>query len=129
MNPVVHFEMPAKDKRRTKEFYETVFGWKMTQLGQEMGNYLLATTSPVDEKQMHIEKGAINGGFFEWGEYGSMPHLVISVENLEESMVMVEKAGGKVGGEPSEIQGIGRFVMIEDSEGNRVGILQPVSML
>ncbi|WP_394295705.1 VOC family protein [Candidatus Methanoperedens nitratireducens] len=27
MNPVVHFEMPAKDKGRMRKFYETAFGW------------------------------------------------------------------------------------------------------
>lgn len=45
MNPVVHFEMPAINNKRVKSFYETAFGWKMQQLGPEMGNYLLAATS------------------------------------------------------------------------------------
>lgn len=68
MNPVVHFEMPAKNKARTKKFYEEVFGWQMTQMGPEMGDYLLAGTTPVDENRMPAEKGAINGGFFLHGE-------------------------------------------------------------
>jgi hypothetical protein len=38
--------MPAENKARVKEFYETVFSLKMTRLGEDMGNYLLATTSP-----------------------------------------------------------------------------------
>jgi len=29
MNPVVHFEMPAKDRARVSEFYTKAFGWKM----------------------------------------------------------------------------------------------------
>ena len=33
MNPVVHFEMPAKDKNRMRNFYETAFGWQTEQLG------------------------------------------------------------------------------------------------
>ena len=33
MNPVVHFEMPAKNKKRVKKFYEKVFGWKMKRGG------------------------------------------------------------------------------------------------
>ncbi len=28
MNPVVHFEMPAKDRKRMAGFYSEVFGWK-----------------------------------------------------------------------------------------------------
>ena len=125
MNPVVHFEMPAVNKKRTKKFYENVFGWQMTQLGKEMGAYLLATTSPVDKNQMHKKKGAINGGFFQKGKEGKEPHIVISVDNLKKHIEMVRKAGGKIPGKPMEIQGIGMFIMFKDTEGNKVGMLQP----
>ncbi|MFZ2522491.1 MAG: VOC family protein [Minisyncoccia bacterium] len=125
MNPVVHFEMPSENNARTKEFYESVFGWQMTQLGTEMGNYLLASTSPMDENNMHKEKGAINGGFYQKGEYGTMPHVVIAVEDLTKHIEMVKKGGGEVQGEPMDIPGIGKFVMFKDTEGNRVGMLQP----
>ena len=63
MNPVVHFEMPAKDKKRVSDFYSKVFGWQMQQMGAEMGNYLLAQTADTDEKGMVKTPGAINGGF------------------------------------------------------------------
>lgn len=125
MNPVVHFEMPAVNKKRTKKFYENAFGWKMQLLGKEMGSYLLATTSPVDKNQMHLKKGAINGGFFQKGKEGTIPHVVISVDNLEKHMGIVKKAGGKVLGKPIDIPGIGNFVMFTDTEGNQVGMLQP----
>src|SRR3990172_8562431 len=116
MNPVVHFEMPAVNKKRVKKFYETAFGWKMDQLGPEMGHYLLATTSPLDKNRMHKEKGAINGGFFQKPKEGKVPHLVISVDNLTKHMGIVKKAGGKIKGKPMDIPGIGKFVMIKDSE-------------
>lgn len=125
MNPVVHFEMPAEDKKRVKKFYEEAFGWQMQQMGVEFGDYLLATTSPVDENQMHLEKGAINGGFFQKGEQGTIPHFVISVDNLTEHMEVVKNTGGKILGKPMDIPGIGQFVMFNDTEGNRVGMLEP----
>ena len=50
MNPVVHFEMPAKDRGRMRKFYETAFGWRTEQLGKEMGEYVLVTTTESDEK-------------------------------------------------------------------------------
>jgi hypothetical protein len=128
MNPVVHFEMPAENNIRVKKFYETVFGWQMIQLGSEMGEYLLATTSPVDKNNMHKKKGAINGGFFKKGEYGTLPHIVIAVDDLKKRMEMIKKSGGKILGEPMIIQGIGDFVMFKDTEGNQVGILQPTKM-
>ena len=133
MDPVVHFEMPAKDKKRTAEFYSSVFGWKMNQLGAEMGDYLLAQTTETDDNNMVKTPGAINGGFFESQEKegSNVPHLVISVDNLEESMKKVEEAGGKIlggakgPGTIDDIPGIGRYVSFEDSEGNHVGMLQP----
>lgn len=129
MNPVVHFEMPAKDKKRVAEFYTKAFGWQMTQLGSEMGNYLLATTTETEQPGMPPKNpGAINGGFFEYGNYGSIPHLVISVEDLKKHIEIVKNAGGKIEGDPMDIPGIGNFVMIKDTEGNRIGILQPAPM-
>ena len=125
MDPVVHFEMPAEDKKRVADFYTNVFGWKMTQLGSEMGDYLLATTSPMDENNMHMNKGAINGGFYKKGESGTIPHVVIAVKNLQESMNKVSASGGQVLGEPMNIPNIGMFVMFQDTEGNKVGMLQP----
>lgn len=126
MNPVVHFEMPAEDKARVKKFYETAFGWGMTQLGEEMGNYLLATTTPTDDKtQQPKDPGAINGGFFKKGEYGNVPHLVIAVEDIKSHIDVVKNAGGTIEGEVMDIPGIGKFVMLKDTEGNRIGMLQP----
>jgi len=128
MNPVVHFEMPASNNKRVKKFYETAFRWKMNQLGPEMGNYLLATTSPVNKHGMHKRKGAINGGFYKKGKDGKVPHLVIAISNIKNHMKIVKRAGGKVLGKPMEIPGIGLFVMFKDSEGNRAGMLQPFKM-
>ena len=48
MNPVVHFEMPFDDKARLTRFYEQAFGWQMQPLGEAMGDYVLATTTPSD---------------------------------------------------------------------------------
>lgn len=129
MNPVVHFEMPAEDKKRVKTFYETAFGWKMDQMGPEMSDYLLATTTPTGENNRPIESGAINGGFYQKGESGTTPHLVISVDNLEEHIEIVKKAGGTISGKPMDIPGVGKFVMIVDTEGNSVGMLQPSGMI
>src|SRR5438477_530556 len=95
MNPVVHFEMPAKDKKRVSEFYSQVFGWQMNQLGSEMGNYLLAQTTETDANNMVKTPGAINGGFFDYQNKTGfdVPHLVISVDNIEEAMKKVEELG------------------------------------
>jgi len=127
MNPVVHFEMPAEDRKRMADFYTKVFGWKTQQLGEDMGNYVLATTTDSDEKGPK-KPGAINGGFFQKTDDkpAQYPSVVIAVDDIEEHTSKVEKSGGKVIGEPWDIPGIGLYVSFFDTEGNRVGMIQPV---
>ena len=127
MNPVVHFEMPYTDNARVAKFYKSAFGWDMQYL-PEMGSYVLATTSPVDKNQMHLKKGAINGGFYPKSKTAKTTHLVISVDNLEEHMKLVKKSGGKILGKPMDIPEVGKFVMCKDTEGNKIGMLQPLEM-
>lgn len=126
-NPVVHFEMPAKDKKRVSAFYSKVFGWNMQQMGQEMGNYLLAQTTKTDQQGMVQTKGAINGGFFDYkNEEGfNSPHLVISVDDLSKSIKDVKAAGGYIKGKPMDIPGVGKYISCKDTENNVVGMLQP----
>jgi len=96
-------------------------------LGAETGNYVLATTTEPDKTGRPKNPGAINGGFFPKSDDKSAqyPSLVIAVEDIKEHMKKVEKAGGKVLGEPSEIPGVGLYVAFIDTEGNGVSMLQP----
>ena len=128
MNPVIHFEMPAEDRKRMSDFYTRVFGWKTQHLGKEMGNYVLATTTESDEKGRPKKPGAINGGFFQKTDDkpAQYPSVVIAVEDIYIHSKNVEKAGGKVFGEPWNISGVGLYVSFLDTEGNRVGMIQPV---
>jgi hypothetical protein len=126
MNPVVHFEMPAEDRKRMADFYTKAFGWKTQILGPKMGGYVLATTTESDEKGPK-RPGAINGGFFQKSDDkpAQYPSVVIFVEDIKKHMKKVEKAGGKVLGEPWDIPGVGLYVSFIDTEGNRVSMLQP----
>ncbi len=58
MDPVVHFEMPAENKKRMTDFYTDVFGWRTQMLGPEMGDYVLATTTESDENGRPKKPGA-----------------------------------------------------------------------
>ena len=127
MNPVVHFEMPAEDRKRMAKFYTETFGWKAQMLGEDMGDYVLVTTTEVDEESRPKQRGAINGGFFSKDKSKPMqyPSVVIAVNNIKDSMNKVKKSGGKVLGEPMEIPGYGLYVSFTDTEGNRVSMMQP----
>lgn len=131
MNPVVHFELPAEDKQRMVEFYASVFGWQTQILGPEMGNYVVVTTTEVDEKtRFPKEPGSINGGFYEKNASmgATQPTVVISVDDIKEHMKKVTDAGGKITSGPDDIPGIGVYVAFTDTEGNRIAMLQPLPM-
>ena len=128
MCPIVHFEMPYENAKRVSKFYESVFGWGMQYL-PKMSKYVLATTTLVDKKtQRPKESGAINGGFYPKAKNSKTVHFVISVEDLNKYIEIVKKTGGKILGKPMDIPGVGLFIMFIDTEGNKVGMLQPVSM-
>ena len=111
MNPVVHFEMPYADRERMAEFYGSAFGWQTQMLGEDMGNYVVTTTTETDEGGPKTP-GRINGGFFprraDWP--AQHPSVVIAVDDIEESMGKVAKAGGQVLGEPMAIPGVGQVL-------------------
>src|SRR5215510_16286441 len=127
MNPVVHFEFPYQEQRRIARFYEQAFGWRSEALGEQMGNYVKATTTESDESGPK-QPGAINGGFYarkpDWPV--QHPSVVIAVDDLQAAMKKVAEAGGKVLNEPIEIPGIGQYVSFIDTEDNRVSMLQPM---
>jgi hypothetical protein len=127
MNPVVHFEMPYRDRDRAARFYTEAFGWKIDKLGPEMGNYAVVTTAETDAKP-GAPAGAINGGMFEFKPDwpAQYPSVVIAVEDMAAAMDRVTKAGGEVLGEPMLIPGIGDYVAFFDTERNRHSMLKPI---
>lgn len=133
MDPVVHFEMPYEDSSRMAGFYSSAFGWKANVLGPEMGDYVVVHTGPTDANNMVQNPGNINGGFFKRSKPDQHPSVVIAVKDIHESMKKVAASGGTVlGGQnpgvPDDIPGVGLYCSFLDSEGNRVGMLQPKGM-
>ena len=137
MNPVVHFEMGYQDKQRMVDFYTKVFGWEAKMFGPEMGNYVVVHTTETDEKGMVKKPGNINGGFYQKTEspLSHAPSVVIAVDDIHTAMKDVVAAGGKILGamkpsgersdEPDTIPGVGLWISMMDTEGNRFSMLQP----
>jgi uncharacterized protein len=121
MRSVVHFEIPADDVARAKEFYSSVFDWQL----QDMPgmDYTVARTTEVDEQtQMPTSAGAINGGLVPRNEETSAPVLTIDVESVDQALKQVEAAGGRVVRPRTEIPGMGAFAYFTDPEGNTLGL-------
>ncbi|HSX36895.1 MAG TPA: VOC family protein [Patescibacteria group bacterium] len=135
-NPVVHFEMGYKDRDRMVKFYQEVFGWETQNMGEEMGNYVVAHTTATDDNGMVQTPGVINGGFYQKTDnpLSQAPSVVVSVDDIQEAMKGVVAAGGKILGgmnqagehtdEPQMIPGVGLWISAQDTEDNRFSILQ-----
>ncbi len=60
-NSVVHFEIPADEVERAKQFYVKTFGWEMKRFEMPNGDYWSVQTTDVD-KDMKPTAPGINGG-------------------------------------------------------------------
>jgi predicted enzyme related to lactoylglutathione lyase len=125
MNRVVHFEIPADNMERAKKFYSENFGWKLNQLGPEMGNYVLVHTGPSDQQGMPQDRAFINGGLMQRDPSATSPVLVIAVDDADATVERVKRSGGKLVGEILDIPTVGRYARVQDTEGNVIGVIKP----
>lgn len=115
MAKVVHFEIPVDDADRATAFYREVLGWQINGWGEEP--YWLVTAGPEDEP------GA-DGALIRRGELHANPVLIVSVEDLDATLELAERAGGAVLQGKLPIPGMGWSAYLRDSEGNTVGLFQ-----
>jgi uncharacterized protein len=117
MSRVVHFEVPADNPERAVKFYSDVFGWKIEKWGGP-SDYWLANTGPDT-------KPGINGGIMKRMHPGATTVNTVSVENVDQIVATITKAGGKVVAPKMAIPGIGWLAYCTDTEGNTFGVMQP----
>jgi predicted enzyme related to lactoylglutathione lyase len=121
---IVHFEIPAKDVDKLKQFYEQVFGWKIIQYPSPL-DYWLIQTVPVDENGAPLRPG-VNGGMFRKQESEIKPINYISVESINDYLSVIQKFGGKVISPKQEVPNVGWIAAAEDPEGNQFALIQPL---
>jgi len=123
MRKVVHFEIPAEDLDRAKNFYQSVFGWQLQTMPMAGGEYTTVTTTPVDRQtQIPTEAGAINGGMMQRDERTPSPVITIDVEAIDDALKEIEAGGGTTVMPRSAIPGMGAFAYFKDPEGNVLGL-------
>lgn len=118
---VVHFELPADDENRARDFYSSVFGWEF-QVMPEM-DYSLAMTTPMDDQGRPAVPGSINGGLFRRGDL-TAPVVTVDVDDIDAALAKVESLGGSVHRGKMEVDGMGWNAYFKDTEGNVVGLWQ-----
>jgi len=122
MDKVLHFEIPADDISRAKEFYGSVFDWELQDVQMGEGMYTTVRTVAVDDQQMPTEPGAINGGMMQRTAATPAPVVTIGVGSIDDALKKIEAAGGSTVTPRTEIPNMGAFAYFKDSEGNVVGL-------
>jgi predicted enzyme related to lactoylglutathione lyase len=121
MGKVVHFEIPADDEARAREFYGSIFGWQLQEMPEMQ--YTILMTTPVDQQtQLPLEPGAINGGLMKRSDDTPAPVITVDVESIDDALQRIEAAGGSTVRSRTEIPGMGAFAYFKDTEGNVVGL-------
>lgn len=118
-NKVVHFEIPTGDMKKSKEFYEAIFDWKIKIWGDKGG---MAYTTEVDKNDDPIEMGGINGGFYKRESKSQQPSFVVETDSIDETVKKIEKASGKISGKKHAIGEWGFMAEFRDPEGNELAL-------
>ena len=109
---IVHVEIPAANVEGAGGFYQDLFGWKISHM-PEM-NYSMWEAGNGDQ-------------------YGGLPQvsddnpagqvlIYIASDDIEADLKKVEKLGGKVLHQKTEIPGMGWFGVFQDPTGNTLGL-------
>jgi len=116
-HPSVMFEVIAKDQAKAQAFYGAVFGWTY-QAGSSDFAYVQFPTA-VTSLLGGIGQAQPDTPGFEPGR-----NFYLLVDKVEDAIARATAAGGSVYMPPTSADGY-RFAMIEDPEGNPIGLIEP----
>ncbi len=112
-NPIIHWEIQAKDRRKMQEFYGKLFDWHVDDSNPM--NYGMVDT--------HSE-GGINGGIGEAQDGTPRVTFYAQVDDLQKYLDKAEELGGKTIMPPNEIPDTVTLAMFSDPEGNIIGLVK-----
>jgi predicted enzyme related to lactoylglutathione lyase len=123
MPTVVHFDIPSDNLERTKKFYTELFGWKMDKMpGTDQREYWMFSTTTNDRGGSSSggggEQQTVSGGMMERQMPQEPIMIYIGVDSVTEYSNKVERLGGKVIKQKTEVPGYGWFTICTDSENN-----------
>lgn len=111
MPTVVHFEIPADNVDRAKNFYSDLFGWEIEEMPET--DYWLVVTS--GEKP-------VNGGIMKRQNPEQKITNYIDVSSVEEYITKVNDLGGTIVVPKTAVPEMGYFAICLDTENNVFGL-------
>ena len=108
---IVHFEIPAEDTARAKNFWGTLFGYQFKSMDGPMEYHMFQTGEN--------EGGAVYPQ--QEGETGLITYFL--VEDIDAARGQIEELGGSAE-EKGPVQGMGWYARAKDTEGNAFSLWQ-----
>lgn len=117
MSRVVHFEFATPDPAREVEFFSTVFGWEISNWGDEP--YWLVGTGK--------DEPGIDGAIMPQSKADEQRVVnTVSVADLDGTVTRAVAAGATVAVEKQEIPGVGWIAYVSSPTGILFGMLEPM---
>lgn len=111
---LTHIEFPADDTDRARRFYSELFGWTLNEMDGFPGYFLFSAGTAT-----------IGGAIGERGKStGSQVRVYAEVDAIDDILRRVPELGGSVVEPKSDIPGQGSYAVINDSEGNELGLFE-----
>ena len=113
-NPVVHFEILAKDGQAAKKFYSDLFGWTVD------------SNNPMEYGMVSAGgEGGIGGGIATAPEgTPGMVTVYVAVDDPQKYLDKVEQMGGKTVMPVTEMPDMVTFALFADPQGSLVGLVK-----
>ena len=126
-NPVLFLEIAGKKSELLCDFYRNLFGWTILPMGWKT-SYFPNDIYGVDPTPPPLTDQGIKGHILPLDESGDIDNRVsvfIQVEDISDTLAMIENKGGQVFLEPQILpENMGSIAMFVDPSGNIVGLYQ-----
>ncbi len=120
-NPVIWFEIYVDDLSRAKKFYEKVFEFELTPLGNPTDETIQMLAFPADPETKNMTAGAlVHFKGLKAGSNSTVVYFFSKDCGIQEGRV--KEAGGEIFRPKTTIGQYGFISLVKDSEGNMIGI-------
>lgn len=118
MATIVHFDISAENPARAMEFYEKLFDWKFGSMPGFSDYY------EIETRDLNGRPGAAGGLTKRTSPQQTGITNFIGVASIDETLVKLEKFGGKILQSKQAIPGYGYLAVCTDTESNVIGLFQ-----
>jgi predicted enzyme related to lactoylglutathione lyase len=110
---MVHFEIPAGDTAKAREFWGGLFGWEWQTFPDSPSEYHMTRFSEQTGGAIYVPEPGDKRG----------TRTYFDVDDVNAANARVQELGGEAG-EAMPVPGMGWFSICKDTEGNEFGLWQ-----